>query len=212
MCKVSGPESLPHNDVDFRRRMKRRTPQVPVHEEHTRNCIVLPDRRALLARLPAEGVAAELGVAFGEYTTTILEVNRPRVLHLVDIWDSDRYREGLAAIQSAHRASIGAGTIQVHKGLSTNVLPTFPDAYFDWIYIDTDHSYETTLAELRAAAPKIKPDGFIAGHDFCCGNVIAPWPYGVIEACHAFCAEDGWQYRFLALDPRGRNSFAISRR
>ncbi len=82
---------------------------------------------------------------------------------------------------------------------------------FDWIYLDTDHSYETTLSELRLAAPKLKPGGLLAGHDYCTGNVITPVPYGVVEACHRFCVEAGWRFRFIALEERGRNSFALAR-
>jgi hypothetical protein len=208
---VTGPSELPQNTVAFRRDLRRRTPQVQLREEHTRNCVVLPDRKALLARLPAGGVAAEVGVAFGDYTDAILRINRPKLLHLIDPWSTERYREGLAAIRARHGDSIAAGGVCIHEGLSTDVLATFPEGYFDWVYIDTDHSYETTLAELRIAAPRIRAGGFIAGHDYCTGNVVAPWPYGVVEACHAFCVEAGWRFRFLALEARGRNSFALAR-
>ncbi len=208
---MSEPESDPGNTVAFRRAMRRRAPEVRLRDEHTRGCEVLPDREVLLERLPGGGVAAEVGVAAGEYTQAILDRNRPRVLHLIDLWGSDRYRPGLEAIRTRNAGAIAAGAVRIHQGRSVDVLATFPEAYFDWVYIDTDHSYELTLAELRVAAPRIKPGGMIAGHDFCTGNVIAPWPYGVVEACHMFCVESGWGYRFLTMEPRGRHSFALSR-
>ena len=197
--------------IAARRAQRRKTPTVRLDAEHTRDCQVLPDRETLMARLPEGGVAAELGVAFGDYTDVILERNRPGKLHLVDPWDSDRYREGLAAIRSRHAAAIASGLIEIHRGYSTDVLATFPDRAFDWIYIDTDHSYALTLAELRMAAPKIKPGGFLAGHDYCTGNVMTPVPYGVVEACHMFCVEAGWRFQYIALEERGRNSFALTR-
>jgi hypothetical protein len=208
---VSGHALRPDNTIDLRRSMRKRAPETTLRDDHTRYCRVVPDRFALLDHLPTEGVAAEVGVAAGDYTSAILERNRPRMLHLVDLWDSERYRAGLKVIQERHRDLISAGRLQIHRGKSVDVIARFPDAQMDWIYIDTDHSYELTLAELRAAAPKIKPKGFIAGHDFCPGNVITPWPYGVVEACNKFCVEDRWQFRFLALEPRGRMSFALSR-
>jgi predicted O-methyltransferase YrrM len=208
---MSGPESDPGNTVDFRRALKRRTPEASLTNVHTHGCKVLPDRLALLDHLPKGGVVAEVGVADGGYSREILERNRPRVLHLIDLWDSDRYLRGLNLIRREHAALIDIGTVRIHQGKSTDILATFPDASFDWVYIDTDHSYELTSAELRIAAQKVKDHGFIAGHDFCAGNVIAPWPYGVIEACHMFCVEAGWQYRYLTLDQRGRHSFALSR-
>jgi hypothetical protein len=208
---MSGPESDPANTVELRRALKRRTPEARLAKRHTLKCKVLPDRGVLLDHLPRSGVVAEVGVADGGYTREILERNRPCVLHLIDLWDSDRYLRGLNAIRTQHAALIDAGAVQIHQGRSTDMLAAFPDASFDWVYIDTDHSYDLTLAELRIAARKVKDDGFIAGHDFCAGNVIAPWPYGVIEACHMFCVEAGWQYRYLTLDQRGRHSFALSR-
>ena len=41
------------------------------------------------------------------------------------------------------------------------IIFDFKDDYFDWIYIDTDHSYPTTIGELEAYAPKIKENGII---------------------------------------------------
>lgn len=200
-----------HNTPEFRRGLKQRTPKTALQMEHTAACRVLPDRLALLAALPPGGVVAEVGVAFGDYTAEILRLNQPRKLHLVDVWGSARYQAGLDSITAAHAETIAAGGIEINRGLSVDVLPTFADDYFDWIYIDTDHSYDTTYRELVLGAAKVKPGGFIAGHDFCTGNIIAPWPYGVTEACNQFCVDHGWGYRFLTLESHGHLSFALSR-
>ncbi len=203
--------ALDGDTVAARRLQRRSTPTVWLDAEHTAGCQVLPDRETLMTRLPHGGVAAELGVAFGDYTSVILQRNHPRKLYLVDLWDTDRYREGLARIRATYAEEIASGSIEIHQGYSTDVLATFPDRAFDWIYIDTDHSYETTLAELRLAAPKLKPNGILAGHDYCTGNVITPVPYDVVEACHMFCVEAGWRFKYIALEERGRNSFALTR-
>lgn len=68
----------------------------------------------------------------------------------------------------------------------------FEDSFFDWVYIDTDHSYCTTWNELLLCNKKVKPDGLIVGHGFCTGNVVTPVPYGVIEAVNKFCVEYNW--------------------
>ena len=49
---------------------------------------------------------------------------------------------------------------------SINATDLFDNEFFDWIYIDTDHSYETTYKELNSWSSKIKQDGVIAGHDY----------------------------------------------
>jgi hypothetical protein len=197
--------------AEQRRSIKRSSPTVFVNDEHVRACRVLSDRVSLLRELPPHGVVAEIGAAFGDYTSDILAYNLPAKLHLVDMWSSERYARGLETIMQKHREVIERGGLHIHQGASLEMLETFPEAYFDWVYIDTDHTYPTTAAELRLAARKVKHTGFIAGHDYCPGNVVTPWPYGVIEACNEFCVKEGWQYRFLTVEPHGHNSFALSR-
>jgi hypothetical protein len=173
--------------------------------------MVIPDRMHLLEVLPKNGIVAEVGVAFGDYTAEIVKRSKPAILHLVDSWNSERYKAGLKEIEQRYEGLIESGRLIVNQGLSIERLPEFPDAYFDWIYIDTDHSFSTTYKELMMCASKVKSTGLIAGHDFCSGNAITPWPYGVIEACNKFCVEEGWQYRFMTMEPHGHQSFALAR-
>ena len=69
-----------------------------------------------------------------------------------------------------------------------------------------------TAAELRAYAPKLKPGGIMAGHDYSMGNWVKGFRYGVIEAVHEFCVEHDWELRYLTVQRLERPSFAISRR
>lgn len=185
------------------------TPRTVLDHVHTRNCRVLPTRMHLLGCLPRGGVAAEIGVAFGDFTKEILARNKPEKLHLVDAWDTDRFRRGLAQIREQFSSQISRGTIEINQGLSTDRLAEFPDDYFDWVYIDTDHSYATTRQELRLAAQKTRKGGYIAGHDFTSGNPAKGLRYGVIGACHEFCVAEGWEYAYLTLEPSGHFSFAL---
>jgi len=41
----------------------------------------------------------------------------------------------------------------------------FPDAYFDFVFIDANHTYESVLADIQGWKPKVKPGGWLAGHD-----------------------------------------------
>ena len=75
-----------------------------------------------------------------------------------------------------------AGRVQINLGLSLEQLNKFNDNYFDWVYIDTVHDYKTTIQELSLAAKKVKKGGIIAGHDYCQGNMITGWSYGVVQA------------------------------
>jgi hypothetical protein len=42
----------------------------------------------------------------------------------------------------------------------------FIDKSFDFVFIDGNHSYNAVLADINAWLPKIKPGGWICGHDY----------------------------------------------
>lgn len=194
-----------------RRAIKKKSPQVFLQPENLSGAQLLTSRLELLDMLPKNGVVAEIGVAFGDFTREIIARTEPEIIHLVDVWSSERYKAGLDAIKLEHSELIASDRMVINTGMSTDILPTFNDGLFDWVYIDTDHSYHTTWAELLIANDKVKADGFITGHDFCVGNVITPWPYGVVEACTKFCVEYGWKFAYLTVEPNGHDSFALKR-
>lgn len=194
---------------EARATLKRSHPHVTLREENLAGARLLPNREYMLELLPAGAVAAEVGVAYGDFTREILTRAKPGKLHLVDAWELGRYSPGKAAVETAFKSEIDAGKVEINQGLSTDSLIKFDDDYFDWIYIDTNHGYETTRDELKISAAKVKKSGRIMGHDFVNGNIITPWPYGVIEACHEFCVDAGWRYEFLTMEAHGHFSFSL---
>ncbi|MEX2739903.1 class I SAM-dependent methyltransferase [Rhizobium mongolense] len=194
-----------------RQKLKSSMPVARLSVFHTENCRVLPNRGELLYRLKNGGVAAEIGAAFGDFTGEIFQRNKPKQLHLIDSWDSDRYKAGLEGIKEKFKAQLDADELKLHQGFSVEKLPTFEDGFFDWVYIDTNHSFGTTWKELQICHKKVKADGRIAGHDFCTGNVVDPVPYGVVEAVTKFCHDFGWQYEYLTVEHHGHFSFCLKR-
>ena len=57
----------------------------------------------------------------------------------------------------------------VHCLVSDSVAAAdhFASAACDFVFIDADHSYEAVRADIRAWTPKVKPGGYLAGHDIC---------------------------------------------
>ena len=179
---------------------------------HVADARLLPDRGALASALPAGGTVAEVGVASGDYAATILAEASPAELHLIDVWDSERYGEAeMRRTTSRFRQQIDAGTVQVIRKPAVEALSEFPDETFDWLYVDTSHTLRQTRRELDVARRKVKPDGFIAGHDYCVGNPAEGLTYGVIPAVHAFCVEHGWRLAYLTLETSAYRSFALTR-
>jgi len=171
----------------------------PLPPELLAGCRFCASRQAMLEHLPQGGVVAELGTYRGDFARAILERNRPAALHLIDIDYSQFSADGLEG-----------PAVSRHVGLTHEVIATFPDGHFDWIYIDADHSYDGCLRDARASATKIRPGGIIVFNDFA---HIDPWlgRYGVHRAAAAFAAEAGWPMAFFCYQPNGLYDAAFRR-
>lgn len=197
------------DEIEARRLIKTQTPKVLLNSRHLHGSTLLPNREQMLELLPQNAIVAEVGVAFGDFTDEIIKRTNPQRIHLVDLWGSERYKEGLTKIKQRFDHLIQKGEVIINQGISIKVLPTFPDKYFDWLYIDTDHSFKTTYHELLLSEGKVKDGGLILGHDYCTGNVITPVPYGVIEAVNKFCVDRDWGYLYLTVESHGHMSFCL---
>lgn len=164
-----------------------------------RDCRVCASRVALLDELPRDGVVIELGTYKGDFARHILARCRPRELHIVDIDYSQFDGSGL-----------NDPRIKRHDGFTHEVIATFADRTFDWVYVDADHSYDGTIRDARAAAPKIKPGGFMVFNDFA---HIDPGlgRYGVHRAVVDFAIEAKWPFRYFAYEVAGMYDVALQR-
>lgn len=199
---------LQHN----REQREAQIPKIPLQMKHVQNCELLLNREELLKKMKKQSIVAEIGVDEGKFSRLIHQIVQPEKLHLIDMWGTNRFHDGkFQDVQSFFANEIECQEIEIHKKLSTEATQDFADRYFDWIYIDTDHSYETTRDELRLYAPKVKDGGIIAGHDYVKGNWITTYRYGVIEAVHEFCVNNDWELIYLTAEPMENQSFAIRR-
>ena len=167
-------------------------PAPQLREDHLRKCVVVPERTVLLERLPQGGVVAEVGTLHGEFAREILRIVEPRELHLIDHDIQPRVHE------MAEDASL-RNRLHVHQGDSVEMMLTFPDEYFDWIYIDAQHTYDGVKRDIGAARRKIKADGLLVFNDYTVWSYVEMQPYGVVAAVNELCIEDGWEIVYLAL-------------
>ena len=185
---------------------------VPLAEKHVKNCAVVLNRQALLSRMKKGGKVAEIGVNCGDFSELILKIVEPERLHLIDIWNSAMYPESLwKEVCAKFREPVNDGKVWIHRKFSIEAADDFENDYFDWIYLDADHSYDSVSGELAKYAPKIKHDGIIAGHDYTQGHWEELCKYGVIEAVHEFCVKYEWELVYLTVEPTEGQSFAIRR-
>ncbi len=163
----------------------------------------LPSRGKLYSTL-GSGIIAEVGVWCGDNSKRILRHAKPEKLYLIDRWEdlNDTYKSDNFYFVKGR--FVKRDNVEVIKGDGIGIISQFDDDHFDWIYIDADHRYESSLAELEVFASKVKPNGFLAGHDY-------DTRHGVFEAVNDFCRDNNWEMIYLTADKRN-NSYAIRRR
>jgi hypothetical protein len=164
-------------------------------EKHLANCQVLPYREAILHKMKAGAVAAEVGVQAGWFSQSILDKCKPSKLHLIDL-DLKSF-----SIPQKFEREINEGIVQLHEGDSSSILHEFTDGYFDFIYVDADHSYEGVKRDIRAAKSKINEEGFLIFNDYTYWSPAECMRYGVIQAVNELCIEEDWEMVYFALAP-----------
>ncbi|MCG8326104.1 MAG: class I SAM-dependent methyltransferase [Chitinophagales bacterium] len=185
-------------------------PKHSLPHSQIKNIQVIVNRLALLAFLPKNAVIAEIGVAQGDFTAQVLNTCQPKKYFLIDTWSTQRYSEEMKeSVKKRFNSQIQQGQVIIREGNSVLMAQDFPDCFFDWIYLDTDHSYCTTKKELEIYRHKIKKGGIIAGHDFIQGNWLKGKRYGVIEAVSEFCIQHNWEMIYLTMDYNEFPSFGI---
>lgn len=172
-------------------------------------------RESFLEILPKGSVGAEFGVFKGLYTREILRVVQPERLHLVDPyrtiygehfgWSSDHTEQMTLKTRDAHDSAQAIvrehdtnGVCEFHIEDDLVFLESVEDGYFDWVYVDTSHTYEHTKRELALLDAKVKPNGLISGHDW--REDPSHRDHGVYLAVSEFCDSHGWE--IVAIDRR----------
>jgi hypothetical protein len=176
-------------------------------------CQILSSRTELLSVLPVDGVVAELGVDEGLFSQQIIEHCDPQILHLVDTWADKRFNDTKRkGVVKRFESELTKGTVEIHRMKSTEAVHKFENQSLDVVYIDTDHSYETTYQELVEYAKKVKVGGYLAGHDYIQGNWIDMQRYGVREAVSRFLNENrNWIFAYLTMEVTEPPSFALKK-
>lgn len=145
-------------------------------------------------RLGLLGHGAEIGVQAGHFSSVLRSTWNGRPLHLIDRWCHDSQYLDLANVSdrehnrlyhSVVRRFAGDDGVIVYRLDSLCAASQFQDGFFDWVYLDADHSYLGCQADLSAWYPKLKAGGVLAGHDFVDGTFLGG-QYGVKSAVEGF--------------------------
>lgn len=138
---------------------------------------------AVADRVKPGAVGAEVGVYLGAMSAALFKRIKGLRLYMVDRWKpyskDERARSPqtrIAKIKEAHewqrirRAAKNA--VRPFKGAKIMVMDSLEaaakigDASLDFVFIDGDHSYEGVARDIKAWKPKVKPGGWLMGHDY----------------------------------------------
>lgn len=148
----------------------------------------------------------EVGVREGYNFRRMIEHN-PDIAVAVDIWKDDgvlsRNDTGCSQVElnalyeALKRDTANKPFVKLCRGYSFDVVKEFPDEYFDFVYIDADHTYEPCLRDIRDWYPKVKKGGILTGDDYVKNRSKTGVRFQVIEAVQAFLKEKNLQQYFF---------------
>lgn len=138
------------------------------------------DRKAeeILKRIPENARGVEVGVYQGEGAKRLLRANPSLNLTLVDSWGnydgdpSDFHAKLLPQEQAeaikhtVNNTSFAGERVTILKMRSVMAATVFADQSLDFVFLDADHRLEGVRADIQAWLPKVKPGGWIGGHDY----------------------------------------------
>lgn len=155
----------------------------------------MPARYELLERWVNENgwtIGVELGVFDGRTFLHLLQNCRDLTLYGVDVWgrftpqgattsgercfcpycSETRASRKSRSIDQMERAVKGAVVaIDPDRGklltlATSDAVRMFADGTLDFVFVDADHSTEGVARDIREWAPKLKPWGWLIGHDY----------------------------------------------
>ena len=164
------------------------------------NCLFCENRITMLDFLPKKSIVAELGTETGFFAKQIIERTSPLELHLCDVNFTNFDNNNIIYEQS----------VKKHEKNTLEFLDTFPEEFFDWIYIDASHAYKDVVNDIEAAKNKVKKGGLLIFNDFAHINPSLA-RFGVMRAVSEFIKNERWNVKYFALHPLALYDIAIEK-
>lgn len=148
------------------------------------------NRKDIPSLLNPGSIGCELGVFEGDFAQDLLLSNKFNKLYLIDIFSGyasnfGKYYPDASTLYNLVTTRFqNNSAIEVVKQDSVSFLSS-TQIKFDFIYIDTVHTYEHLSQELKAAHQCVKTGGYICGHDYC--SEFSGVVDAVIEFSEKYC-------------------------
>ncbi len=199
VCKRSWPHWYPEVQLDYRCRLfgwfgeSRSLLGIQRPMAERQNQLI-----AWLGQMLKLQFGVEVGVFDGSTSDQLLQAFPQLHLWMVDPW---KPFEGEALISSLDQTAFeqmyqralfwtehALDRRHILRTDSLTAASSFPDHQLDFVFIDANHLYESVAADLRTWWEKIRPGGYLCGHDYgVYGDATGAW--GVKRAVDEFAAE-----------------------
>ena len=172
-------------------------------------------------------IGCEIGVYKADYSIKILEKTNLNKLYLIDPWkhistyndvsNHDNFEFEQIYQNVKNRLYKYNDRVEIVRDFSENVVSNFNDNELDFVYLDADHSYESSKKDIELWYSKVKPGGIFSGHDYLNGS-LPQGEFGVKRAIDEFVeknklklyvtGENEWKSWFL-IKPYSNNKVDV---
>lgn len=121
--------------------------------------------------VPENGQTVEVGVYRGRSIVAVSDIVQERHIHVTGVDTFDAYRDDSSpTIFEDFQANVTKAGLGDHvtpcKMTSIQAAAEIPYGSLDFVFLDADHTYESVREDIKAWLPRIKPGGWIGGHDY----------------------------------------------
>jgi predicted O-methyltransferase YrrM len=160
-------------------------------------------RESVLPKLSGCRRIMEIGTWEGTFARSLISAIAPSELHIVDIDFSRFDRE--------YFKSVNGSRIILHEGSSFDILPSFADNYFDFIYIDGDHSYSGAKQDLINSFAKVNVGGLIGVNDYTTWCACLGMEFGVMRAVNEIILNHPVIVKYFAFHHNGNHDIFLQK-
>ena len=161
---------------------------------------------------------AEIGVRYGYHFQQLLAM-KPVLAVGIDHYrntevdseqDTNLTQKELDKIHGDVVASfIHNPAVKIIREKSEVIVNHFPLQFFDYVYLDADHSYEAVLKDMRLWWSHVRQGGIMAGHDYIEKESKNGVSFGVIQAVAEFMEETGIPEEYFHHTEKGYCSWML---
>lgn len=212
---------VPENKIDYLDRF------MTLPGEKLETCRLYNDRKSILKEYEKGLCIAEVGVAYGNFSKYMLMYMNPRKFFAIDyffadnpylkggagMWDNPAFRESGLTLQDFYKRrfkkEIDNGTLDICQGFSWEVLESFDDGFFDFVYLDAAHDYESVKKDIEVLYRKVKKGGIIQFNDYGFVHAVTKTVYGVLPAVNHFVWNHDCEVIGYCINENGFSDIAV---